>query len=204
MSDGSPNSLDFACDWQLALNLSPSRNGCIGYLLAFSGLGGLRLKKDIEVWNPVSDQAVQTVVSGDKVECIGLLESFAYEGGETDPIRVKAYVSKGSAADLRAKLARPLANTAVKLAWYIVDFDTEMKTWFEAAFVKQGKEASANVDSTGGELQLFVDNQPTQVSPCLDIGVYAVVLQVVPADKKKAVLEFATGPRRRLVKSWGE
>ena len=75
------------------------------------------------------------------------------------------YVSKGSAADLRAKLARPLANTSVKLAWYIIDFDPEMKSWFEAAFIKRGKEPSANVDSTGGELQLFVDNHPTQVSP---------------------------------------
>lgn len=204
MSESSPNSLDFACDWRLALNLSPNRQGCIGYLLSFSGLGGLRLRKDIEVWNPVSSRSVQTVVKGDKVDCIGLVESFEFEGGETDPIRIKSYVSKGSAADLRAKLARPMANTAVKLAWYIVDFDPEMKTWFEAAFVKQSKDAAANIDSTRGELQLFVDNQPTSVSPSLEIGVYAVSLQVVPADKKKTVLEFATGPRRRLVKSWGE
>ena len=204
MSEDTPNSLDFACEWRLGLNLSPSRHGCIGYLLALSGLGGLRLKKDVEVWNPITDGSVQTVVSGDKVDCIGLLESFKFEGGETDPIRIKSYVSKGSAADLRAKLARPLSNTSVKLAWYIVDFDPEMKTWFEAAFIKKGKEAHANIDSTGGELQLFVDNQPTQVSPSLDIGVYAIVIQVVPADGKKATLEFATGPRRRLVKSWGE
>ena len=204
MTGSAPNSLDFACDWRLALNLSPSRQGCVGYLLSFSGLGGLRLAKDIEVWNPVSDRGAQTVVSGDKVKCVGLLDSFQFEGGQTDPIRLRTYVSKGSAADLRAKLARPLANTAVKVGWYIVDFDPEMKSWFEAAFVKKGKEASANVDSTGGELQLFVDNHPTQVNASLDIGVYSVVLQVVPADKKKAVLEFATGPRRRLVKSWGE
>ncbi|MEO1334400.1 MAG: hypothetical protein AAFV29_02095 [Myxococcota bacterium] len=204
MTGSAPNSLDFACDWRLALNLSSSRQGCLGYLLSFSGLGSLKLSKDIEVWNPISDSGIRTVVSDDKVKCIGLIESFAFEGGQTDPIRIKSYMSKGNAADLRAKLARPLSSTSLKIAWYIVDFDSEMKTWFEAAFVKQGKEASANVDSTGGELQLFVDNQPTQVMPSLDIGVYSVVVQTVPADNKSAVLEFATGPRRRLIKSWGE
>lgn len=200
----SPNALGFACNWQLGLNLSSKRNGCVGYLLSFSGLGGLNLRKDIEVFNPVSDKHVRSVVKDETVKCIGLIERFDFEGGETDPIRVKSFVSKGSAADVRAKLARPLASTTLKLSWYIIDFDSESKLWFEAAFVKSPKEASANVDSTGGELQIFVDNDATPVSPTLDIGVFGFEFQVVPADKKRANLEFATGPRRRLVKLWGE
>lgn len=201
---GSPNALDYSCDWRLGLNLTASKTGCVGYLLAFSGLGGLSLKKDIEVFNPVSDRDVRTVVRQDTIECIGLIESFRFEGGETDPIRIAGYLSKGSAADVRAKLARPLANTTVKLAWYIIDFDPESKLWFEAAFLKTPKEASANIDSTGGELQLFVANDATPISETLDIGVFGFEVQVVPADKKKTTLEFATGPRRRLVKQWGE
>lgn len=204
MSESSPNSLDFSCDWRFALNITSRQHGCVGYLLSLSGLGGLNLSADIEAWNPISDRNVRTVVSKDQVKCIGLIESFRYEGGETDPIRIRSFVSKGSAADIRAKLARPLTKTGLKLSWYIVDFDPESKSWFEAAFIKRGKEAQANVDSTGGELQIFVDNDATAVSDTLDIGVYAFEVQVVPADGKKAVLEFATGPRRRLVKAWGE
>jgi hypothetical protein len=199
----SPNALNFAADWRYGLNLNPSQKATVGYLLEFSGCGGLTLSKDIEVWNPF-DSPGQTVISGDRVKCIGLIEQFTYEGGEGDPIRIRVYVSKGNAADIRAKLARPLTNTSVKLAWYIIDFDNEKKLWFEAAFLKKPKKADSNVDSSGGELQLFVDNEATPINDVLDIGVYAFEFQVVPADKKKATLEFATGPQRRLLKQWGE
>jgi hypothetical protein len=60
------------------------------------------------------------------------------------------------------------------------------------------------VDSADGELQLFIANSGTRINEVLDIGVYAFDFQVVPADNKVTNLEFATGPRRRLVKAWGE
>ena len=200
--DRKPNDLDFDCDWRYGLNLRPSAKGMVGYLLEWSGCGGLNLKKDIEVWNPFST-AGQRVVSGSTIKCIGLLESFRYAGGENDPIRLRTYVSKGSAADLRAKLARPLTQTRVKLAWYIIGFDVSDKLWYEAAFLKSPKLADVSVDSAGGTLQMFVDSEPTPVSETLDINVFGFDLQVVPASKKKAELEFASGPTHRLVKQWG-
>lgn len=199
----STNSLDFDCDWHLGFNVTPRLKGTIGYLLTWSGCGGLTLQKDIEVWNPYSGPG-QTLVSGPKVECIGLMESFRFEGGEWDPIRIKAYVSKGTAADIRAKLANPLTNTKVKVAWYIIDFDPERKVWYEAAFVKASPSADANIDSASGNLQIFIANEPTRITETLDIAVYPFEFQLVPADGAVANLEFATGPTRRLVKQWGE
>ena len=198
-----PNSLNFTCDWRFALNLKASRKGTCGYLLDFSGLGGLSLKKDIEVWNPF-DSAGQKVLTGATVKCIGLIETFQFEGGETDPIRLKLFVSKGTAAEVRAKLSRPLTNTKLKLAWYIIDFDEDSKNWYEAAFAKEPKQAEANIDSAGGELQIFIANEPTKASDTLDINVFALEFQVVPADGKNAKIEFATGPSQKLVKQWGE
>ena len=55
MTDG-PDALGFDCDWQLGLNLRSSRTGWVCFLLSFSGLGGLDLRKDIEVPHPVSDR----------------------------------------------------------------------------------------------------------------------------------------------------
>ena len=43
-----------------------------------------------------------------------------------------------------------------------------------------------------------------RVSDTLDVNVFRFEFQVVPQDKKKAELEFASGPSRRLVKQWGE
>ena len=199
----SPSSLNFDCEWRYGLNLNPGQKGTVGYILDFSGCGGLNLKKDIEVWNPFDSQG-QTVLKGDRVKCIGLIEQFRFEGDDGDPIRIRAYLSKGNAADVRAKLAKPLTSTSLNLSWYIIDFDLESKIWYEAAFVKSPKKASTNVDSTNGEIQLFIETEPTRINDTLDIGVYGLEIQVVPADNKKVQLEFATGPMRKLVKQWGE
>jgi hypothetical protein len=198
-----PNSLNFTCDYQFAVNLKASRKGTCGYLLDFSGLGGLSLRKDIEVWNPYAG-AGQTVIRDDTIKCIGLVESFGYEGGETDPIRIKCYVSKGTASEIRAKLARPLSNVKLKLSWYIIAFDEDSKLWHEAAFVKVPSQADAIIDTVGGELQIFIANQPTKADPTLDINLFAFEFQVVPADNKNAKIEFATAPTQKLVKQWGE
>ena len=57
--------------------------------------------------------------------------------GDDDPISISAYVSKGAAADVRAKPARPVTSTKVKVAWYIIAYDDEKKGWYEAvAFVR--------------------------------------------------------------------
>jgi hypothetical protein len=195
------NTLNFDCDWRLGFNLAPGLQGTIGYLLTWNGCGGLNLQKDIEIWNPFN-AAGQTVVTGPKVQCIGLIDTFRYDGGDNDPIRIKCYVSKGTAADVRAKLATPLSNTKLKVAWYIIDYDSERKGWYEAAFVKSPVYVDANIDTAGGNLQLFISNTAVRISETLDIRVYALEFQIVPAEGSSADLEFATGPTRRLVKSW--
>lgn len=195
------NRLDFTCNWRFALNLQPQLKATCGYLLDWSGCGGLNLQRDIEVWNPYSGPG-QTVISGSTIQCIGLIESVGYEGGETDPIRVVCYLSKGMAAEVRAKLARPLTNTKLKLAWYVIDYDEERKQWYEAAYVKSPSKAQANIDSAGGDLQIFIGNDGTRVSDQLDLNMFRFEFQVIPAEDKTAELEFATGPSRRIVKRW--
>lgn len=199
----SANSLDFDCDWRYGFNLSAHQKGTVGYLLFWSGCGGLNLPKDIEVWNPHHGTPGQTVVSGAKVSCLGLIESFRFAGGEEDPIRITAYVSKDTAANVRAKLARPLTNTKVKVQWYLVSYDDEAKNWYESVLIKDSAKANANIDTMKGQVQLFIDNAPTQVSETLDLRVYRLEFQIIPAAGATTNLEFATGASQRLVKAWG-
>lgn len=196
------NNLDFICDWRFGLNVEPKQKGSVGYLLFWSGCGGLTLAQDIQVWNPFSS-AGQTIVSGAKVDCIGMIAHFSYEGGSGDPIKISAYVSKGAAANVRAKLASPLSTTKLKVAWYIIGFDGEKKSWYEAALIKDASgKVDAVLDTVGGVLQLFVANDPTPLSDQLDIQLYRIDFQIVPADGKSANLEFATGPTTRVVRRW--
>lgn len=195
------NSLDFDCDWRFGFNVSSQRKGTVGYLLSFSGLGGMNLQKDMEVWNPFNAPG-QNLLRGSTIRCIGLLESFRFDGGERDPIQMSAYVSKGTSADLLNKLARPISNTKVSLAWYIIDYDEERKCWFESAFVKSPKNAAACIDTSGGDLQLFVSQTPTKIMDTLDVNVYRMDWRSVPVRGKKNLLEFASGPNRRLIRAW--
>ena len=173
----------------------------IGYILFWSGCGGLSLSKDVEVWSPFAGSG-QTIVSGPTVKCVGLIESFRYSGDDDAPIRIRALVSKDTAANVRAKLASPITATTLQLSWYIVSFDEDRKQWFEAAFVKNGARAQAAVDVMQGTLQLFIDSKSIPVGEHLDIGVYRFEFQVVPTEGANNLLEFATGPTQRLVKKW--
>ncbi|MGK3992777.1 hypothetical protein [Sorangium sp. So ce1024] len=194
--------LDFDCDFRFGFNLDPRGKATVGYLLFWNGCGGLNLSKDIEVWNPFA-AAGQTVLTGKKIQCIGVLERLRYAGEEDDPMRFVAYVSQNVAASIRSKLARPLTSTRLQMTFCVVAYDDEKKQWYEAALVKDNARMQANLDTTGGDLQIFVSKTPTQISDTLDMKVYRFEFQVVPAKDTTTILEFATGPTQRIVKRWG-
>ena len=196
------NNLDFDCDWRFGFNLASKQKGMVGYLLFWSGCGGLTLGQDIVVWNPFTSPG-QTILSGQTVTCVGLIEQFRFDGGSNEPMRVSAYVSKASAANVRAKLVSPLTNTKLKFTVYIIGYDDEKKAWYEAALINDAScKLDAVLDVVDGELQLFVATAATAISDHLDILVYKLEFQVVPAIGKTATLEFATGPTTRVVRQW--
>lgn len=195
------NNLDYECDWRLGLNLNPGCKGTIGYLLFWSGCGGLSLAKDMEVWNPFSGSG-QTVANGRTITCIGLLESFRFQGESDAPVRMVAYVSKETAANVRVKLAGPMTTTSVQVAWYILSFDDDKKHWFEAAFVKNNARAYANVATEDGVLQMAIDNKAVRPSDGLDLQLVRFEFQITPSVGSSSLLEFATGSTQRLVKRW--
>mgnify|MGYP001190721843 FL=1 len=197
------NSLDFACDWRYGFNVNPSQKGTVGYLLSWNGCGGLNLAKDIDVWNPFTG-AGQTVIRGQTVRCIGIIQDFKYQGGDTDPIRISCYISKGNQSNIRAKLAKPLTNTKVKMGWYIISYDESAKQWYEAVKLISPKVAQTNVNSADGEMQIFMDKDPEKLSETLDINVYRFEFELIPQENKKVRVQYATGPTKRVVRQWGE
>jgi hypothetical protein len=196
------NDFDYDCDHRFGFVMNPSGTATVGYLLVWSGLGGLALSPDIEVWNPFSSPG-QKVLKGDRVKCIGLLESLKFAGEEDDPMRFVAWVSQGTAANIRAKIARPLTSTKLDMVFYIISYDEEKKQWYEAGLVKDGKRMKAALDTTGGEVQIFVSNKPTRIQENSETRVYRFEFQVVPAAGETSIVEFALGPTQRFVKRWG-
>lgn len=192
---------NYGCDWNLGFSVNPQKKGTIGYLTFWSGCSGLSLTKDVEVWNPIST-ATQAVGTGPTIKCIGLIEAFEFAGDVEAPIKVTAYVSRDTAANVRAKLSKPITATTVQVAWYIVSYDEDRKQWYEAAFIKDGQRAKASIDTVNGEVQLAVDTEPVQIMNTLDIRAFRMTFQMVPAPAASNTLQFASGATQRLVTKW--
>lgn len=195
-------SLDYDCDWRFGFNTAARGNGTVGYVLSWSGCGGLNLSTDITVQNPFTS-AGQTVVTGSTVSCVGLIERFAYAGGAEDPIRIGAYVSRAAAANIRAKLAQRVTSTGLQVAWYVISYDDDADQWYEAGYLDGGANADANLDTAGGELQISIANQSVPIADTINIRVFKFDFQIIPAPGAQSTLQFATGATQRIVKRWG-
>jgi hypothetical protein len=194
--------LSFDCDWRYAMNVSSLRRARTGYLLSWSGVGGLDLKADMTLENPFSSKGAEAL-KDKQIKCTGVFERFAFGGEKEDPIRIAAFVSTANAAALRAKIASGIKTTKLKFSFAICDFDIDAKKWFEAGMVQGNAKAAAVVDTMDGQLQLFVDATPTRIQPDIDITVCRIEFQVAPSDKEAAKLRFATGATEKVVKEWG-
>ncbi|HKE15798.1 MAG TPA: hypothetical protein VKB80_13070 [Kofleriaceae bacterium] len=195
--------LDVTCAWQHAFNVAPNRRGPFGYLLEWSGLGGLVLGKDIVVWNPLGG-AGQSLLGGATVSCVGIIERFQFGGDVTDPIRVSCFLSQENQTNLRAKLARPLVNTKVRMSWSVVGYDDAAKAWFESIDLLDPKWLDGLVNTVDGALQIDVDGAPTSIGEDEHLQVYRFEVEVVPPPNKLTTLQFALGQNQRIVAAWGE
>lgn len=197
------NDLDVSCAWQQAFNVAPNRKGPFGYLLEWSGLGGLVLGKDIVVWNPLGGTS-QALLGGATVSCVGVIERFRFGGDVTDPIRISCFVSQENQTNLRAKLARDLVNTKVRMSWAVVGYDEAAKAWFEAIDLIDPQQLDGLVNTVDGALQIDIDGAPTSIGEQQQLQVYRFEVEVVPQPNKLTTLQFALGQNQRIVAEWGE
>ncbi len=197
------NDLDVTCAWQDGFNVAPNRRGPFGYLLEWSGLGGLVLSKDIVVWNPLAGSG-QSLLGAATVSCVGVIERFRFGGDVTDPIRISCFVSQENQTNLRAKLARDLVNTKVRMSWSVVSYDEAAKAWFEAIDLIDPTRLDGLVNTVDGALQIEIDGTPTSIGEQQHVHVYRFEVEVVPQPNKLTTLQFALGQNQRIVAEWGE
>lgn len=212
-------SLDLSCDWKAGFVMDPNKKQRVGYLLEFTGLNmGKFLQPDIEVFTPYTSavtpkykKANDNLVAGDgddkskvKIKCVGVLESFSFGGGVGDPLCLSAYISAENAQTLAAKLKTTLDTTMVGgLAWWICNFDEENKAWFEEANPMKDS-VMGQINAPGGkDLRIAVSQDPTKVSPNIDVNVYNLYVEVIPAADATYAFNFATSTKTKYVRNWG-
>jgi hypothetical protein len=203
--------------------MDPTKKQRCGYLVAFNGLGlNSEPAKDndafkIRVFTPfnaASNEYTEVTVDdvdGQKVlDCIGIIESFSFGGGVGDPIAISAYVSSEFANQLKAKQKASLETTIIsKLGWWVVNYDVDDKSWFEEAFPKGKTDGGDGIvmgqlNASGGkDVRLSIAEEPTMISSNLDVQVFNIYFEIVPASDTTYALAFRQGSTKAYVKGWG-
>ena len=98
-----------------------------------------------------------------------------------------------------------IKQTKFNFSFFIVDFDTEKKVWFDKAFVIYpftGVQAALN--TTNGAIQLFAGSEPQSIQDHLDIKLYRMEFEAVPQENKVGRLHIAYSKTANVIKKWGE
>jgi len=204
-------SYNFPCDWKSGFVMDPTKKQRVGYLVTFDGIGlAAPLAQDVTVFTPYNVDGADTgyaslKVAEDKVNVVGVLDNFSWQGGVGDPICISAYMSAENALLIKGMLKMTLKTTSIKtLGWWIGNFDEETKAWFNEAHPKAPAEITAQLNAPGGkDVRLVVADEPTKVAANIDVNVYNIYFEVVPAANQTCDFHFATASGKNFVKRWG-
>jgi hypothetical protein len=215
-----PQRVVLRCDVGAAFDRARVK-GPLGYLVELRGLGGVVLSPDLLLWRPPTGASSPLPASSrpngsrvttsprssggdgavaDQARCVAVIDTLELGGGSADPIRLSAFVSKQNQARLRATLVRPMRTTLVELEYAVLCFDESSSSWY-AAFELASAPSSAQINTADGDLQLFVAFDPTLLSESMDLHLYRLELQLIPAGKA-SLLKLATSPTHRYEIEW--
>ncbi len=204
-------SIELSCDWKSGFIMDPQKKQRVGYLVFFEGLNmSDYLKQDIEVFTPYNNSEttygdITIDAETTKATCVGVIDSFWFGGSVGDPICISAYISAENAEVLAGKLKTTLDTTKItKFAWWIANFDEENKVWYEEAYPKDPTTVSGQLNAPGGaDVKITVAQEPTKVASNVDVNVYNVYFEVIPAANATFNFHFATSSKTKYLKNWG-
>ena len=207
---------EYDCDKESGFVLDPNLPRRVGYLVALDGFGlPARLAANLQVHVPFNAGAVPsykalnyTPLSATApqglAKVVGVIERFRWSGGVGDAIMIDFYVSQENASQIRSLQQVALKTTQVKaLAWWIADYDLEVKKWFEQAYPLGTTGAVTGLIAGKDNPELNVDLNPVVVKDGIDVNVYKVSISVVPAGNLSYTLQFAASAQKRVAKAWG-
>jgi hypothetical protein len=209
-------SFDYECDLSSGFVMDPNENKRFGYVTALDGFGlPEQLKQDLTVAVPYNKGGSPTFgapinykrTAGSPTgtaSVVGVLKQFHWAGGACDPIKLEFYASQGNAMQILSLQHNALKTTDIKtLGWWIADYDQDTKEWFEQAHPVSSSGGITGHINGREDPVLEVDLNPERVKDNVDVFVYKVTLEVVPAGKLRHKLHFASSAQKKLIRKWG-
>ena len=203
-------SYNLPCDWRSGFVMDPTKKPRLGYLVWFQGLNMVDfLKQDIKTSTqyktPTNYKGVTIDPTTGQLTSTGVIDSFSWAGGVSDPLCISAYISQENATILKNQMMGTLKTTTIKkLAWWICNFSLENKVWYEEAWPASALAVTGQLNAPGGkDVRLNLATDPTKIAQNIDVNVYNVYFEVVPAANAIYTLGFATSPKAFYKLKWG-
>lgn len=210
---------DLPCNWRAGFVMDPVKKQRFGYVTSLDGFGlSAALPADIAVYTPFNTGAAPTYAGlssnytpADEnspmgiCKVVGVIESFSWGGGVGDPISISMYVSQENATQIKALQQLTLKTTTIKnLGWWIANFDEEVKKWYEESFPKAPPQVTGQLNAPSkNDIRLAVALEPEKVAPNIDVNVFNLFMEIVPAANQQHTLHFANSDQKKVVKGWG-
>jgi hypothetical protein len=210
---------EYICDWKAGFVMNPTKKQRVGYLTSFHGLGlGATLPADLKVYTPynmgasgkpdyseLQFTAATATAPTPAVSVVGVINYFEWKGGVGDPIRIVCYISSENATQLKSLQQLTLKDTTIQsMGWWLADYDNENAKWFEQAHPLDPKTVKGQLNAPGkSNIRLVVGQEAEKIAANIDINVFPLEFEVVPAANNKYTLHFATTSQKKVVKSWG-
>lgn len=191
--------------------MDPVKKERVGYLTDFNGIGlTAPLKKDITVYCPYAGASTPAYpalgsLEDGKVTVTAILENVSWLGGVGDPFTFSCYMSSENANLLRTLKQMTLKTTGISaVGWWVANYDPETKVWFEEHYPKAPAKIAAQLNAVGkNDIRLFIADEPVKVAPNIEVNVYNVYFEIVPAANQTAAILAAAGPGKNVVLPWG-
>jgi hypothetical protein len=212
---------EFDCVKEAGFVMDPNAHPRFGYVLALDGitLGGGASKQGLNVdlivnvpynsaavpsYGPMSSALKPGANNGPSVATVvGVIEKFTWAGGVGDALHLEFWVSQENATQIKSLQQQALQNTKIlKLGWWIADYDPETKAWYEASFPMAPNFVSGTIQGKDNPT-LDVDLNGAPVKDGIDVMVYKVTVEVVPAANQQYSLKFANSSQKNVMKAWG-
>jgi len=185
---------------------NPNQHNRVGYVTALNGFGiRTAFTPDLAVHSPIPNPAhIKINPIGGKLNVVGVIEKFEWNGGVGDFISLDFWVSQQTATQLKAAQQQALRSTAVnQLGWWIADYDQETKAWYEQAYPGTSSGLIAGIVGPKDNPELNIDLSPVPAKDGIDVLVYKISIQVAPGASQSAQLRFSPTAGNSVFKQWG-
>jgi hypothetical protein len=205
-------SYSFPCDWKAGFVMDPVKKQRVGYLTDFTGLGAKALAKDISVFTPYNNAAalvytkLGTISDTHQVTVTGIIENISWGGGVGDPISISFYASPENALTLRTLKQMTLKTTTINaIGFETLNYDEKTsKTWFEEFYPMAPPLPTGQLNAVSKtDIRLHIADEQVRVAQNIDVWVYNVYLEMVPAADQTATFNLTSEPAKSVVLPWG-